>query len=155
MGSAAPWHVGSSQTRARTRVPCIGGQTLNHCSTREALSLYSWSPGLTYASRESILNLSSPTSPSVLHALDTGWNERPGRPHSEMLCFQDTLRSGGPFFKPLPSMSHSLTSYFGNSSYFSISKGKAFLNLLVKYYSFYLSHLFHLQSHAFAKITDP
>ena len=29
MGPAAPRHVGSSQTRARTRVP-------NHCATREA-----------------------------------------------------------------------------------------------------------------------
>ena len=27
---------GSSQTRARTRVPCIGRQTLNHCATGEA-----------------------------------------------------------------------------------------------------------------------
>ena len=35
-GPAAPRHVGSSQTRARTRVPCIGRQTLNHCATREA-----------------------------------------------------------------------------------------------------------------------
>ena len=35
-GLVAPWHVGSSQTRARTRVPCIGRQTLNHCATREA-----------------------------------------------------------------------------------------------------------------------
>ena len=35
-GSAAPRHVGSSQTRARTRVPCIGRQTPNHCATREA-----------------------------------------------------------------------------------------------------------------------
>ena len=32
----APLHVGSSQTRARTRVPCIGRQILNHCATREA-----------------------------------------------------------------------------------------------------------------------
>ena len=32
----APRHVGSSQTRARTRVPCIGRQILNHCATREA-----------------------------------------------------------------------------------------------------------------------
>ena len=37
-GPAAPWHVGSSQTRARTRVPCISRQTLNHCATREALT---------------------------------------------------------------------------------------------------------------------
>ena len=32
----SPRHVGSSQTRARTRVPCIGRQILNHCATREA-----------------------------------------------------------------------------------------------------------------------
>ena len=37
-GLVAPRHVGSSQTRARTRVPCIGRQTLNHCTIREALS---------------------------------------------------------------------------------------------------------------------
>ena len=40
-GPAAPRHVGSSQTRARTRVPCIDRQTLNHCTTREA-------PGISY-----------------------------------------------------------------------------------------------------------
>ena len=38
-GSVAPRHVGSSQTRARTRVPCIGRQILNHCATREAPQL--------------------------------------------------------------------------------------------------------------------
>ena len=36
MGPVAPRHVGSSQTGARTRVPCIGRQILNHCTTREA-----------------------------------------------------------------------------------------------------------------------
>ena len=36
-GVVAPRHVGSSQTRSRTRVPCIGRQILNHCTTREAL----------------------------------------------------------------------------------------------------------------------
>ena len=35
-GLVTPRHVGSSQTRARTRVPCIGRQILNHCATREA-----------------------------------------------------------------------------------------------------------------------
>ena len=30
----------SSQTRARTRVPCIGRRILNHCATREALCSY-------------------------------------------------------------------------------------------------------------------
>ena len=36
-GPAALRHVGSSQTRARTRVSCIGRQILNHSTTREAL----------------------------------------------------------------------------------------------------------------------
>ena len=36
-GLVAPRHVGSSQTRARTRVPCIGRQIRNHRATREAL----------------------------------------------------------------------------------------------------------------------
>ena len=36
-GPVALRHVGSSQTRARTRVPCIGRHILNHCATREAL----------------------------------------------------------------------------------------------------------------------
>ena len=35
-GLVAPRHVGSSQTRARTHVPCIGRWILNHCATREA-----------------------------------------------------------------------------------------------------------------------
>ena len=39
MGPFAPWHVGSSRTRARTRVPCTGRQIPNHCATREALFL--------------------------------------------------------------------------------------------------------------------
>ena len=39
-GPAAPRHVGSSQTRAQTRVPCIGRQTPNHCATREAQTLF-------------------------------------------------------------------------------------------------------------------
>ena len=35
-GLVAPWHVGSSQTRDRTHVPCINRQTSNHWTTREA-----------------------------------------------------------------------------------------------------------------------
>ena len=34
-GTRAWRHVGSSQTRAGTRVPCIGRQILNHCATKE------------------------------------------------------------------------------------------------------------------------
>ena len=40
VGLVAPRHVGSSLTRARTYVPCIGRQILNHCTTREALVLF-------------------------------------------------------------------------------------------------------------------
>ena len=49
-GLVAPRHVGSSQTRARTRVPCIGRQTLNHCATREAPFLFFFAqlPGLSF-----------------------------------------------------------------------------------------------------------
>ena len=35
-GPSCSAHVGSSQTRARTRVPCISRHILNHCTTREA-----------------------------------------------------------------------------------------------------------------------
>ena len=35
-GLVPQWHVGSSWTRARTRVPCISRRILNHCATREA-----------------------------------------------------------------------------------------------------------------------
>ena len=34
-GLVAPQHVGSSWTRAQTRVPCMGRWILNHCATRE------------------------------------------------------------------------------------------------------------------------
>ena len=39
MGFVAPRYVGSSLTRARTRVPCIGRRILNHCATREVPGL--------------------------------------------------------------------------------------------------------------------
>ena len=38
-GLVAPQHVGSSQTRDRTCVPCIGRRILNHCATREVLHI--------------------------------------------------------------------------------------------------------------------
>ena len=36
MGLVAPWHVGSSQTRDQTCVPCTARQILNHWTIREA-----------------------------------------------------------------------------------------------------------------------
>ena len=41
-GLVAPRHVGSSRTRARTRVPCIGRWILNHCATKEAPAMMSF-----------------------------------------------------------------------------------------------------------------
>ena len=38
-GLVAPWHVGSSRTRAQTHVPCLDRWILNHCTTREARKL--------------------------------------------------------------------------------------------------------------------
>ena len=38
-GSAALWHVGSSQTRGRIHVSCVGRWILYHWATREALSI--------------------------------------------------------------------------------------------------------------------
>ena len=35
-GLVAPRHVGSSRARDRTRIPCIGRLTPNHCATRKA-----------------------------------------------------------------------------------------------------------------------
>ena len=43
-GLVAPRHVGSSQTRARTHVPCIGRQILNHCATREDRACFIFAP---------------------------------------------------------------------------------------------------------------
>ena len=39
-GLVALWHAGSSQSRDRTHVPCIGRQILNHCTTREVPSVF-------------------------------------------------------------------------------------------------------------------
>ena len=39
-GFVAPWHVGSSQTRDRTHVPCLGRWILNHWTTREVLHIF-------------------------------------------------------------------------------------------------------------------
>ena len=39
-GLFTPWHVGSSRTRDRTSVPCIGRWVLNHGTTREAQGLW-------------------------------------------------------------------------------------------------------------------
>ena len=54
-GPAAPRHVGSSQTRARTRVPCIGRRILNHCTTREAPAAFLTSVWRPYLSTSILL----------------------------------------------------------------------------------------------------
>ena len=45
MGSVALQHVGSSQTRNQTHVPCTGRQILNHWTTRKVPPSISWPLG--------------------------------------------------------------------------------------------------------------
>ena len=69
-GLAAPRHVGSSRTRARTHVPCISRQVLNPCATREAqLSHFGWDlkpgtegahPGRKYRGRRALSLATAP-----------------------------------------------------------------------------------------------
>ena len=40
VGLVALWHVESPQTRDQTCVLCIGGQTLNHWTSREVLCVH-------------------------------------------------------------------------------------------------------------------
>ena len=42
MGLVALLHVGSSRTRDRTRVPCVGRRILNHCATRKVPTMPVW-----------------------------------------------------------------------------------------------------------------
>ena len=51
-GLVALRHVGSSQARDRTHVPCIGRQILYHCATREV-------PDLCYSAHDSSASLTS------------------------------------------------------------------------------------------------
>ena len=55
MGLVAPRHVGSSQTRDRTRVPCIGRRTLNHCATREGPSSKHLDENINFCKQASVL----------------------------------------------------------------------------------------------------
>ena len=59
-GPDAPRHVGSPQTRARTRVPCTGRQTLNHCATREAPCPLFFKPEVLHKTVESRVALAEP-----------------------------------------------------------------------------------------------
>ena len=72
-GPVAPRHVGSSQTRARTRVPCIGRQILNHCATREAPLSHFLIPQLVN-SYGSDRNYKGPSGPSRSHMQEQKWN---------------------------------------------------------------------------------
>ena len=74
-GLVAPQHVGSSRTRARTCVPCIGRRIPNHCATRGA-------PGWSFNSRyshESMLSflIFSPATGAVQAEprSNCGWSE--------------------------------------------------------------------------------
>ena len=73
----ASWHMGSSQNRDRTRVPCIGRWILNHWTSREVAELFflkktilkelwsqklqrfPWTPHLSYPTRYNLHNCST------------------------------------------------------------------------------------------------
>ena len=57
MSLVAPRHVGSSWTRARIHVPCIGGWILNHCVTREVPEGEVLTTGLPGKSYDTVFNL--------------------------------------------------------------------------------------------------
>ncbi|KAJ8785351.1 hypothetical protein J1605_007298 [Eschrichtius robustus] len=77
MGLVAPRHVGSSWTRARTRVPCIGRRILNHCTTREALILSHSCPPLTQEALQDQQLLKPAHLESMLHNKRSHRNEKP------------------------------------------------------------------------------
>ena len=56
-GLVAPRHVGSSQARARTRVPCIGRRILNHCATREAPFLNLFKNTITISEKKIVISI--------------------------------------------------------------------------------------------------
>ena len=58
-----PWHVGSSQTRVRTCVPCIGRRILNHWTSREV-------PNVTFEGDKSLTPVSR-VQPCRQHLLST------------------------------------------------------------------------------------
>ena len=64
-GPAAPRHVGSSRTGARTRVPCIGKRTFNHCATREALICFLFSNFSCLCTRKLLIIISYPSNRTI------------------------------------------------------------------------------------------
>ena len=63
----APRYVGSSWTRAQTRVPCVGRQILNHCATREVPGLLLFGGFFFFlAMLHGMWDLSSPTRDQTL-----------------------------------------------------------------------------------------
>ena len=61
--------MGSSRTRARTRVPCIGRRILNHCATREVLLIRFLSnsaahPGMVYSCHIEQFTVAAPCLPA-------------------------------------------------------------------------------------------
>ena len=80
-GPVAPRHVGSSQTRARTRVPCISRQIPNHCATREALQY-----GIINYSHHGIHQISRTYSTCITETFHFPQPPAPGNHHSTC-CF--------------------------------------------------------------------
>ena len=73
MGLVAVQHVGSSRTRARTCVPCIGRWILNHCAAREALCILLLIKSAHSAGEAASFH--SPPCPGRTTKLELGWRK--------------------------------------------------------------------------------
>ena len=105
-GLVAPRHVGSSRTRAQTRVPCAGRRIPNHCATREALILFfslltlyiscKWAPWIFF-----ILEFSLKGQPlsATCCSLGSRKGEQAGRRKDQ--CLLDLSSGTGTFLPPL------------------------------------------------------
>ena len=116
MDLVAPQHVGSSRTRARTRVSCTGRRFLNHCTTREAQKQlfegqYKWGGNITGTTvtlsynfpstqdaswTESLLLVPDITSPSFLSLFLNRLAQNYGRFSVLFFCFEEGRYVIGP-----------------------------------------------------------
>ena len=138
-GLVAPQHVGSSQTRARTRVPCIDRQILNHCATREAqYFLYTQM----HRSVSRPLGPQCKSSPSSCSRLDSLLS-RPSGCHGSLLrCHSGTFSHIGTLLSWIPCLLGLLLCFAGISplvaSSVSVNGRETSESYIVKMFLFYL-----------------
>ena len=68
MGLVAPWHVGSSRTRDRTHVPCIGRRIPNHCATKGSPTFFFFNTKEIHACRKLSTDRNKVNSKGLCHS---------------------------------------------------------------------------------------